>query len=484
MQAPNFNSDYIRRALRPFSMTVIAFCCSVQPALAVVDGEEAGILAGQITSSINFANRNAIWEMGQSEALVRWMNVGSERDSNFYGLMYTANNKTDFYDYSNKSVRDHSSEFILSGLTGGGNHKNQLIFSSEEDGGSSCNGGTNSEIEKNGQITNCLGEPVADDFNKLLPTFVQQTTISNVYNRPTSQFQKDIRRFSGQSLNQSATGGGSAADNYLFDGRVGAYFAGGGSFGNVDQNLSLKRTAFDTYNQTGTGAVDYRFNEWAVAGLLFNYTGNQNYLALNAGNLTSDSYRFMPFASFIPFDNAYIDVMAGYGYQTYETRQGYTNSANYSSDQALASIDLGYTYPIGAVELTGFAGGSYIGTNVNGYTESGTGNRVQAYNVSSWTSTVGTQVTYAISTKMGIVQPLMRLEWVHGYNAQQNIHIISASGLSVPIPSQLGISDWGNVTAGLQTTLPRGMTAFLNYQGQIMSIGQNNGVMGGLRLEF
>ena len=52
------------------------------------------------------------------------------------------------------------------------------------------------------------------------------------------------------------------------------------------------------------------------------------------------------------------------------------------------------------------------------------------------------------------------------------------------MPSVLGIADWGNFTAGVQTTLPQGMMAFLNYQGQVMQGGQNNGVLGGLRLEF
>lgn len=334
-------------------------------------------------------------------------------------------------------------------------------------------------------VSDCIGfDPLnISSVESSLATVIQVTTISNTFNRPTSQFQRDIRRFAANTIKQGITGGGSAADNYAFDGRFGTYFSGGGSFGSLDGNASQDRVGFNTYNQTGTGAFDYRFTDWAVAGFMFNYTGNQNDLFLNAGRLSTDSYRFMPFVSFIPFDNAYIDVMAGYGYQTYDSnRQG--AMANYSSDQALASVDIGYTYPIGAFEITGFAGGSYIGTNVAGYTESGSGTSVNPYNVSSWTSTLGSQFAYAISTNFGVVQPILRMEWVHAYNDAGTVTIIPQGGLATPLPSALGIYDWGNFTAGVQTTLPQGMMAFLNYQGQVMNGGQNNGVLGGLRLEF
>lgn len=347
-------------------------------------------------------------------------------------------------------------------------------------------------------VENCLGEvPAFGEEQKLsLATAIQVATVSNTFTRPTSFLSREIRRFAHQSLRSGSsssagtgapavTGGGSSADDYMMSGRVGAYFSGGGSFGNLDaqyRNNQQTSNRFDIYNQTGTGAVDFRFADWAVAGLMFNYTGTQNVMALGAGNLNADSYRFMPFVSFIPIDNAYVDVMAGYGYLDYmQNNDGAT--ASYSSDQALASIDLGYSLPIDKFELTGFAGGSYIGTNVNGYTESN-GTRVNSYNVSSWTSTVGSQILYNLDTSMGVVQPVIRGEWVHGYNNSGTVYIVPLGGTSTPLPSALGITDWGNLIAGVQTVLPEGAMVFLNYQGQFMNGGQNNGVLGGFRLQF
>ena len=68
--------------------------------------------------------------------------------------------------------------------------------------------------------------------------------------------------------------------------------------------------------------------------------------------------------------------------------------------------------------------------------------------------------------------------------ANSAIGIIPLGGTSMALPTALGINDWGNLTAGVQTVLPQGVMAFLNYQGQYMNGGQNNGVLGGFRLEF
>lgn len=436
------------------------------------------------------------WNQNQVNSVVDWIN---KVDPHLYGFNFLDGKNS--YDYG-LSMDGINQQLRTADLGGwdlksiyGPKKNSRFEFTDDPDNPTKCSGGT---LGGNDFPQNCLESiyptetNAPDPFWDSLATVIQVTTISNTFNRPTSQVQRDIRRFAANTIKQGITGGGSAADNYVFDGRIGAYFSGGGSFGSLEAKPSTipgqGRDGFNTYNQTGTGAVDFRFNDWAVAGFMFNYTGTQNDLVMNAGNLLADSYRFMPFASFIPFDNAYIDVMAGYGYQTYDSSRSAgaagTYNANYSSDQALASIDLGYTVPIGAYEITGFAGGSYIGTNVSGYTESGSNVSVNPYNVSSWTSTVGTQMAYAISTSFGIVQPLVRAEWVHAYNTTQKIGIANPAGGIEFLPSVLGIADWGNITAGVQTILPQGMMAFLNYQGQVMNGGQNNGVLGGLRLEF
>lgn len=341
-------------------------------------------------------------------------------------------------------------------------------------------------------------EPVSlDQYYRInsLATITQLTTVSNVFNRPTTTAEFSIRKLAGQHLAaQQKSGGGSSSDGVELDGRFGTFFSGGGSFGNMNGQASaiqgLSRDPFSTFNQTGTGAFDFKFTDWLVAGFLFNYTGTQNSLSAPAapGSLLSDAYRFMPFVSMIPFENAYIDVSAGYGYQTYNSRRMFNGGnaiANYSSDQAMAAIDMGYNYSVDALELGAFIGGSYIGTDVSGYTEYGSGISMQPYNISSWTTTLGGQLAYSFSTSFAVLQPMVRMEWVHAFNTFTTANaVLPLGGGLQPIQSVLGISDWGNFSAGVQATLPNGMNAFINYQGQVMAGGDNNGVLGGLRLEF
>lgn len=421
-------------------------------------------------------------------------------DPRLYGLTF-AKDTTDYF-LSNTSinqtlVQKDESGSLLSSIFGP-NKQSQYTFtgSGQECSGAKSNGGALPQT--------CLeyipnAEYVAT--TNTLATVVQVTTISNTFNRPTTQFQRDIRRFTSHSFSRSDSGnsgkdnappaGGGAGDEYQFLGDFGVYFSGGGSFGSLAAQRSpipgQGRDAFGTYNQTGTGAVDYKVNDWMVAGVMFNYTGTQNYLALNAGQLYADSFRYMPFLSLIPFENSYVDIMAGYGHQEYQNFRNSVGSsfqANYSSNQALASIDMGYNYAFEGFELTGFFGGSYISTDVSGYSETGSGVTVKPYTVNSATSTLGTQLTYNYSTSFGIIQPVVRVEWVHSFESNQEITVVNPSGGLQPIQSAVGIRDWANITAGFQSALPEGMLGFLNYQGQYMAGGQVNGVLGGLRMEF
>ncbi len=343
-------------------------------------------------------------------------------------------------------------------------------------------------------VENCIGTQSFEQSANAsaAAALAQINTIDLLINRPTTQMMIDIRRFvsrkSGNPSDQEQ-GGGASADDYPLAGPWGFYFQGGGSFANV--NGSPGRTGFNLNNQLATGGVDYRFSDAVVTGFLFNFTGSSTALDRNAGQLDADIYRFMPFLNITPFENAYVDIVAGYSYHTYSSNRSSRDlraSADYSADQAIAAINLGYTYPIGALDITPFAGGSYIYTDVGGYAEQGQGNllRVDGRRVSSWTSSLGLQLAYAYSAPFGVLQPNLRLEWVHEFaNDRRGVSVfVPAQSLVVTLPTAEPIRDWGNVAAGVQTILPNGIMGFVNYQAQVMSSGENHMVEGGVRLEF
>jgi uncharacterized protein with beta-barrel porin domain len=323
----------------------------------------------------------------------------------------------------------------------------------------------------------------------------QVNTVDMLINRPTSNMMVQIRRFVKKKWDyatdqqQPAGGGAGDGEQSALNGPWGFYFQGGGSFANL--NAVPGRTGFNMDNQLATAGADYRFSDAIVAGFMFNYTGSGTTLDRNVARLNSDIYRFMPFVSLTPFENAYVDILAGYSYHSYSSRRtaaGTHATADYSADQALASINLGYTVPVGSLEITPYAGGAYMHSSVNGYTEQGSGSQLQVggYTVSSWTSTVGLQLDYAYSAAFGVLQPHLRLEWLHEFdNNRRGVSVfVPSQGLLVSLPAAEPVRDWGNVSAGVQAVLPNGVMGFVNYQAQIMSAGENHMVEGGVRLEF
>lgn len=330
----------------------------------------------------------------------------------------------------------------------------------------------------------------------------QANTLDLVLSRPSGQFMNAVHTFTslgrlGSSRGTGASGtggnrrngGGSGDGQSWYDGPWGIYLNGGGSFGDI--NSAPGRTGLSIRNEFSTGGFDYRFSDAVLGGFLFNYTASRSSFAGDIGTLDTDMYRFMPFLSITPFANAYIDLLAGYTYQVMASRRSVTGtqaSSDYSADQAMAAINLGYTHAVGGLEITGYAGGSFIATDVGASRERGKGvlQDIGAYHLSSWTSTLGLELAHAFSLPFGVLQPHLRMEWVHEFpDDRPGVQVlVPAQNLSFAVPVGRGIEDWGNVGAGVQAILPRGIAAYVNYQAQLMSAGENHTVEGGVRLEF
>ncbi|CAL1238962.1 hypothetical protein [Candidatus Methylocalor cossyra] len=83
---------------------------------------------------------------------------------------------------------------------------------------------------------------------------------------------------------------------------------GGGTFAFID--AGTQRLGFGS--QQATFGIDYRFGAAVVAGVLFNYTGTQTRFTRRAGGWRARPIASCPSYSLTPFDNAYLDIPAGY----------------------------------------------------------------------------------------------------------------------------------------------------------------------------
>lgn len=194
------------------------------------------------------------------------------------------------------------------------------------------------------------------------------------FGRPTTQTAKNLRQMhnmkqiyegSGNPSTSSLAGGAAGADQYKLSGDDGLFFGGGGSFGDVNTQRGMP--GFNLYRRNATLGLDHRFSDKLTAGLFFNYVSSSANIAQNLGNFQSDIFRFIPTISVVPFDNAYIDLSAGYGYQQ---NHSHTNgTANFDGTEYFGSVDFGYSYNVGSWTITGYGQGSAFGMNVDSFRE-------------------------------------------------------------------------------------------------------------------
>lgn len=344
---------------------------------------------------------------------------------------------------------------------------------------------------------NCLGVGGAYSTAASFGATTQIPLLEFQYNRPTTEFATTMNfmRTMRQSHNSSKpTGGSSGADQYHLDGDLGLFISAGGSFGSLDGTPG--QVGSDVYRRSTSIAADYRISDSLTAGFIFNYVSSSVNFYNSTGSTYSDIFRFAPYLSYIPFENAFIDFSAGYGRQetgTYRycpTCIGQLHG-DFGSNEGFGSLNFGYVHNIGGVSLTGYGQTSIIGLDIGGYRETGpsaatNGVIVGKNGALSVTTTLGTELSYAWSTSHGVVVPRVFGEWVHEYeNMSRGISLqLQNGGLGSAIQSRGLARDWGNLGAGAQFLFPNSISAFVNYQSLVMTGASNHTIEGGVKLSF
>lgn len=295
-------------------------------------------------------------------------------------------------------------------------------------------------------------------------------------------------------------------------GRLGAFL--NGSFTTGDRDETSFEPGFDFDNWGMTAGVDYRLMENLVLGLALGYSDTETELDDSAGDIDSDGYAVSLYGIY-NIDALYLDAIATYGSQDYDTVRNVRYTVDVPVDQTFLgdsdsdeySVSLGAGYDF---NQRGFTYGpylqfNYLKTEIDGYTErlarinsdpgSGLALTFDDQNIESFTSVVGGQASYAVGTGFGVLRPQIRLDWEHEYSNDQRL--IKARFLNVPddpvavannlilIPTEDPDRDFFNLGLGVSATLPRGIMAFVDYA-TILGLEDIDlhQIAGGLRLEF
>jgi uncharacterized protein with beta-barrel porin domain len=327
-----------------------------------------------------------------------------------------------------------------------------------------------------------------------------------------------VGNFSGQTrpslflMRTFATVGSTpSASAYGFIGPFGVLFSGGGNFGN--QNNAEGQTGFKVDTHQANLMIDYSFNQKLIGGFSFGYLGADRNLNLASGSLSSDSYRFAPFLLFRPTTNSYLNVMGGYVLVNYDSTRSVLSSsgitfnnatAKYDADQFFASVGGGYTLAKGGWSLRGYARGDYSHIDIKSFQEKGglatdqNGNslslamQVNKQNIQSVTSTLGAELSHAISTRtfIPVIIPRLRAEWVHEFENDSRIvraGFIDQNGANLTFGSMAvagPVRNWANLGLGVQMLFARSIVGYVNYDRLIMSHANNNTISGGIRMNF
>lgn len=299
----------------------------------------------------------------------------------------------------------------------------------------------------------------------------------------------------GRRLRNAEKEGGGAGDEFAAP--LNFWFKTDTDFGQRETTATFAGFNFNNFGLNG--GVDYRITDNWVAGLAFTYQrANSRFLSAR-GDTNNDAYSGSIYTSYYITEGLHVEATGSYGGLDYETfrnatlvdgtkerLRGKPGAENYGF-----SFGGGYDFTYQSFTFAPYARTDYIGLDVDAFRETGgiTAVQFQKQNIRSLTSTVGGQISRAISFPWGVLTPQLRGEWHHQF--LDNARRISGSFVSDPASTQFNIfsgppdRDFYTLGADLSGTFAHGISAFLGYQTLLGSkFIESHKVMLGTRVEF
>lgn len=254
-----------------------------------------------------------------------------------------------------------------------------------------------------------------------------------------------------------------------------------------DQDRTINQDGFDFSSWGVTAGVDYRFRPNLVLGLALGYTDSSSDLDANGGTLDVDSVNASLYGTWAYGEHLLIDGNLTYLNSNYDQKRNFayavgpaaasqTAKASYGGEQWSGSLGIGYQLARGPWSFGPVARLEYLSANVDGYQErmsdpNATGgawaSRIHGYSQDSFTSSLGGEVSYAISTTKGVILPQLSLAWIHEFEDAA----VAVNGTFIQDPTQSLFrivpdrpdTDYFNARLGVSTQLAGGIAGFVYY---------------------
>jgi len=295
---------------------------------------------------------------------------------------------------------------------------------------------------------------------------------------------------------------GLAASADTLGGRLGAFVNGIGNFGSRDSTST--EAGFDFHSVGTIAGVDYRFTDNFVGGAAFSYLRTESDISFGLGSVDSNTYGGSLYGTYY-VGPLYVDMLGGFSWHDYDV----TRRINYGPGLSATVVDrtatgdtggwqynfalgAGYDFRPGAWTVTPYARVEYAHLDIDGYKEQGAFGLnldVKGQTVESLVTALGTRVSYAVNTSIGVFMPTVHADWRHeALNGRRNI---KAQFLNDPsntiffIPTDDPDRDYFALGAGVSATFRKGLAAFLEYESLVgLRDVTNHNFTAGIRLEF
>jgi outer membrane autotransporter protein len=275
--------------------------------------------------------------------------------------------------------------------------------------------------------------------------------------------------------------GGSAGEggSEIWD-RLGVFVNGNYNTGNLDS--SFNQLGYNFNSGSVTAGIDYRLTKDLILGTAFTYTRTETGFDRNGGSLDSDAFNGAFYGTYYATDALYFDGIATFGGINYDSVRHiqYTvpgdpvnanAKANPNGEQYSVSLGTGYNFAVQEWTLNPYARINYAKLEVDGFNERGGDGWAMGFGdqrVESVTTTVGSQVSYSLSTPWGVLLPHIQGEWFHEYKDNRrdiDVRFLGdrTSGLTFNTVTESPDRNYFTVGAGVSGTFAKGLTAFLNY---------------------
>jgi len=298
-----------------------------------------------------------------------------------------------------------------------------------------------------------------------------------------------------------ATSDQSIDDQLTSQSRLGLFINGEFTFG--DKDATSREAGFD-FNIFGiTGGADYMISENFFLGIALNYSHNDIDLDSDGGELDSNGYSASIYGTYY-LDNFYFDGIVTLGWVDFDIDRninysilgadGNTVTINQTAigdthaNMFSFSVGTGYQFNYEAFSFGPYGRLDFIRSDIDGYSEKiglkgqgvcdpvanpgcGLALRFNSQDITSLTTALGGQASYAWSTSIGVIQPQALFGWIHEY--ENDSRTISAFFVEDPSPSSDSeirlLTDnpdrnYFELGLGLSATFPHGISAFVYYE--------------------